>query len=143
MVSGTQNGIEVVAVGNYQDALEIHITPHSVSGLTFLVDVFSSLAEHRCQSVGLLECANVISRGLEAFNLELGPDDLSPFRMEHMKADSSSGLRLTWMESADTWLDCCDKVKVLLAPGCNGHQYLTDGYETVIVSFGEGKPIGA
>jgi hypothetical protein len=135
MVASEPGRIDVSILGDYRDALEIYITPRDRAGLALLVDVFSSLAERRNSLVKLLDLPGVVSKGLEALDLKLGPDELSPFRMEHMEADCSPRLRLTWIESADTWLDCVDKTKVLFEPG--GHQDLGGGYETVVVSFGE------
>ena len=137
MVGGEREQIRVFLVGSYRDTLEIYITPRDSAGLTLLVDAFLSLAERRSNLVKLFDLPNIVSKGLEGLDLKLGPDELSPFRMEHMEATYTPGLQLTWIESAETWLDCHDKVKMLLEPGAAGHQNLECGYETVIVSFGE------
>ncbi|OWY70260.1 hypothetical protein B7486_15805 [cyanobacterium TDX16] len=127
------------------DGETLRIATDDPDGLATIEDCFRSLASGRESEIAMHAVAGVEKSGFTSLHLRVGPDDLSPFRLDRIGRVKRGENSLLWIEAKDVWQDCVDMTKALRKGDGPGHQYLAGGGDygiQILLSYREGKPMG-
>ncbi len=78
----------------------------SPDDLSALSEVFAQLADGTIDAAEIMDLPQVRGEEIDSIRLNVGPDDLSPFRKSRVDFDPAAPSWFAWTEARGVWLDC-------------------------------------